>query len=135
MKHFKSLFSSILVVSTILLLGSCNKSQPKSTEWYIYEHYTTQQWSGQNPMTVANLPSGEDHILDFKNDGTIYYSIGSTTSPAFWGKYTNSTITLGTGGANSQIYNITNMDSHIIEASCVVSQPGITTVSYLTLKR
>jgi hypothetical protein len=138
MKHFKSLFSSILVVSTILLLGSCNKNNPKSTEWYIYEHYLTQQFSGQPPSIPMQLGStGLDQILDFRNDGTIYYTMEnvSGTSPSFWGNYTDSTITMGTGGANSQVYSIINMDSHLIEAKKTVTQPGVTTVFYLTLKR
>lgn len=137
MKHFKSLFSSILVVSTILLLGSCNKNNPKSTKWWIYEYYRFHQGE---PGSIQSLAlTGPDQILDFRNDGTIYYSQKNVagSKPTYWGIYTDSTITLGSGGVNSVEYNIVSMDARLINAQRVdtTTVTGNTMINCLTLKR
>lgn len=128
-KQLKSVLGLTIILSLTSVLSSCNKNKPKSTTWYVYEAYmkVSPSSSGINWMGV-----GPDHELNLKNDGTIEYSISGGT-PTFWGSYTNTTITFGTGGSGSVVFQITNQDSHIIEASYAI--PNTTGVEYLTLKR
>jgi hypothetical protein len=128
-KQLKSVLGLTIILSLSSVFSSCNKNKPKSTTWYIYEAYfkVSPSTGGINTMGV-----GPDHELNLKNDGTIEYSV--LGQPAtFWGSYTNTTITFGTGGSGSVVYQITNQDSHIIEAS--YAYPNTTGVTYLTLKR
>lgn len=131
-KQLKSVFGLTIILSLTSVLSSCNKNKPKSAVWYIYESYAKYSPTSA-PIPLS--PTGLDHKLDFKNDGTIYYFIESVPSaaPAYWGSYTNTTITLGSGGSGSTTFQITNQDSHIIEAS--YATPNTTLVQYLTLKR
>lgn len=127
----KSFLGLIVALFVALSFSSCEKKKLKNTPWYIYEHYI------KYPSSAITIPvgsSGLDHKLDFKNDGTIYYYMESVPSaaPAYWGSYTSNTVTLGSGGAGSVIYNITNQTSTLLEASYTDSN-GMTHI--LTLKK
>ena len=99
-------------------------------DWYIYEMYA--KYDGTD--TPINLMgNGPDYRLDFRADGSIYLYILSVpgSTPAFWGTYTNSTITLGSGGVGSIDFQIINQSSTILEAK--KTDNGVS--YFLTLKK
>ena len=128
-KQLKSVLGLTIILSLTSVFSSCNKNKPKSTTWYVYEYYMK-----VSPTTfpVSVMPTGPEQELNFKNNGTIEYSSFGGT-PTFWGSYTNNTITQGDGGSGSVTLQITNQDSHIIEAT--YSIPNTTGVYHMTLKR
>ena len=111
---------------------SDNNSQTTSnkSDWYIYEWYYSMK--DQNSPIV--LPyTGPDYRLKFKDDGTIYLYILSipSASPAFWGTYTSTTISNGSGGLGTIDYEIISQSATTLKA--IGSKPGIS--YHLTLKK
>jgi hypothetical protein len=138
----KNLFAFFLAV---LLLFSCKKETNNNTttnntnqtttsknDWYIYEMYGVYD-EDPNSTPIILSGSGPDYRLNFKTDGTIYLYLSSVPSAqsAYWGSYTTSTITFGSGGAGSLDFQIISQTSTTLKAK--KTDPGIS--YFLTLKK
>jgi hypothetical protein len=126
------LFSCKKETNNITTNNNSNQNTTSNNDWYIYEMYGV--YDEDPNSTPINLSgNGPDYRLNFKSDGTIYLYLLSVPSaqPSYWGAYTTSSITFGSGGAGSLDFQIISQTSTMLKAK----KTGIGISYFLTLKK